>query len=169
MADAKPKLIAKGGVPTTGRRPFQHDGKTIYEWEQSLDDVNIYIKPPPGIKAKMMDIRITETELRVGLKGNPPFLHERFPSLVKRDTSTWMMDDGEIEIILHKMKKAETWPSALCGHGELDPYTQQEVQKKIMLERFQEEHPGFDFSGAEFNGQTPDPRKFMGGVSSLGR
>ena len=67
------------------------------------------------------------------------------------------------------MKKAETWPSALLGHGELDAFTKGEVQKKIMLERFQEEHPGFDFSGAEFNGGAPDPRKFMGGVSSLKR
>jgi hypothetical protein len=23
-------------------------GRTIYEWEQSLEEVNIYVKPPPG-------------------------------------------------------------------------------------------------------------------------
>ena len=33
--------------------------------------------------------------------------------------------------------------------------------------RFQEEHPGFDFSGAEFSGSAPDPRKFMGGVPHI--
>ena len=33
-----------------------------------------------------------------------------------------------------------------------------------MLERFQLENPGFDFSGAEFNGAAPDPSKFLGGV-----
>jgi len=38
------------------------------------------------------------------------------------------------------------------------------VQKKMMLERFAEEHPGFDFSGAEFSGSAPDARAFMGGV-----
>jgi len=36
--------------------------------------------------------------------------------------------------------------------------TQSEVQKKILLERFQEENPGFDFSGADINGMVPDPR-----------
>jgi hypothetical protein len=51
-----------------------------------------------------------------------------------------------------------------CARPQLDPMTHQEVQKKVMLERFQEEHPGFDFSGAEFNGMAPDPREFMGGV-----
>jgi hypothetical protein len=34
----------------------------------------------------------------------------------------------------------------------------------MMLERFQEEHPGFDFSGAEFNGSVPEARDFMGGI-----
>jgi hypothetical protein len=46
----------------------------------------------------------------------------------------------------------------------VDPYTQSEVQKSLMLERFQEENPGFDFSGASFNGNVPDPKTFMGGV-----
>jgi hypothetical protein len=29
---------------------------------------------------------------------------------------------------------------------------------------FQEEHPGFDFSDAEFNGDVPSAKDFMGGV-----
>jgi hypothetical protein len=42
-----------------------------------------------------------------------------------------------------------------------------QVQKRILLERFQEENPGFDFSGAEVNGTVPDPRTFMGGPGSV--
>ena len=26
------------------------------------------------------------------------------------------------------------------------------------------QNPGFDFSGADFNGQVPDPQTFMGGI-----
>jgi len=48
--------------------------------------------------------------------------------------------------------------------SQVDPYTQSELQKSLMLERFQAENPGFDFSGADFNGQVPDPKTFMGGV-----
>jgi hypothetical protein len=33
-----------------------------------------------------------------------------------------------------------------------------------MLERFAEENPGFDFSNAEFNGNVPEARNFMGGI-----
>lgn len=49
--------------------------------------------------------------------------------------------------------------------GVVDPFTRQEMQRSLMLERFQEEHPGFDFRDATFNGEVPDPRTFMGGVS----
>jgi hypothetical protein len=38
------------------------------------------------------------------------------------------------------------------------------MQKKMLLERFQEEHGGFDFSDAQINGMVPDPQKFMGGI-----
>ena len=46
----------------------------------------------------------------------------------------------------------------------MDQFTRENEKKKMMLERFQEEHPGFDFSGAEFNGNVPDATEFMGGV-----
>jgi len=39
-----------------------------------------------------------------------------------------------------------------------------QIRSDIMRERFSEEHPGFDFSNATFNGNVPDPSKFMGGV-----
>jgi len=73
-------------------------------------------------------------------------------------------EDGELHIHMSKVKKGETWVSAFKGQGEVDPFTQQELQKKLMLERFQEEHPGFDFSQASFSGMAPDARTFMGGV-----
>lgn len=59
----------------------------------------------------------------------------------------------------------EPWAAAMKGH-ELDPVTAQSDQQRLLLERFQAEHPGFDFSGATFNGQAPNPRTFMGGVDS---
>lgn len=199
-------------IPPVGRQKFVYDGQTVYEWEQTLDDVKIYIAPPPGLAAADMEITIAERELKVGLRGaDRPFLHERFPSVVKVVDSWWMLDDGEIEIQLTKMRKAEMWPCALAGHGEvracsrhanslllalrrppacnhahnlalrsalrspphlaphthstqMDVFTREQVQKSMMLERFGEENPGFDFSGAEFSGSCPDPRNFMGGV-----
>lgn len=49
-------------------------------------------------------------------------------------------DGGELNVNLQKMKKAETWPSALHGRNTtVDPITLEGMQKKIMLERFQSE------------------------------
>ncbi len=42
-----------------------------------MDEVNVYIKPPPGVTARMLDIEIAVKHLRVGIKGNPPFLNVR--------------------------------------------------------------------------------------------
>jgi len=96
---------------------------------------------------------------------------EEFSKEVDSSESLWTVEDEEVHVVLQKAFKGDTWSSVFVGHGELDTLTKQEVQKKLLLERFQEEvvapeqHPGFDFSGATMNGNVPDPRKFMGGVS----
>jgi len=129
-----------------------------------MNEVLIFVKAPQGVTARMIECKITKDHLTLGIKGNNPFINEDFFDTVIADESMWTKDGDEIEINLQKMKKASTWDSALKGHGLLDPLAKTEVQKKMTLERFQEEHPGFDFSGAEFSGEAPDPRTFMGGV-----
>lgn len=150
----------------TGRIQFEYEGRIIYEWEQTIDDVSIYIKPPPEVTRQMLNIKISHLRLTVGLHGCPPFVDEPSGGPIKADESTWMLVDGEVIIILQKMNKAEVWDCALAGkNGQtVDAFTKEELKKKMMLERFQEEHPGFDFSGAEFNGEIPNAREFMGGV-----
>ena len=71
-------------------------------------------------------------------------------------------EDGELHISLQKMRKGETWHCVFVGHGTLDPLAETEVHKSMLLERFGQEHPGFDFSGAGVSGSVPDPRTFMG-------
>ncbi|KAK1298737.1 hypothetical protein QJS10_CPB14g00901 [Acorus calamus] len=68
-----------------------------------------------------------------------------------------------MHITLQKRDKGHTWPSPILGQGQLDPYTVDLEQKRLMLQRFQEENPGFDFSQAQFSGSCPDPKTFMGG------
>ncbi|KAH9253703.1 hypothetical protein BASA81_008321 [Batrachochytrium salamandrivorans] len=151
-------------LPT--RIKFSHEGRVVYEWEQTIDEVRIYISPPPGVLAKHLSVDIASNHLRVGLKGNPPFLDHDLASVVVVDDSTWTLQSGELEITLAKMRKAETWPGLFVGHSELNAQEQEQVKRSVTLERFQQEHPGFDFSQAEFSGNAPsNPREFMGGVS----
>ncbi|EFA83334.1 hypothetical protein PPL_04127 [Heterostelium album PN500] len=146
------------------RRKFEYQGRTIYEWDQTLEEVNIYIEVPEGVSSKMIACQITSNKLILGIRGNPPFIDEEFFSTIKQKDSFWTLEDGVINITLQKMDKGETWFAALKGHGNQisgDSHLNEEVKKSMMLERFQEENPGFDFSSAEFNGQAPDPRTFM--------
>ena len=148
----------------TKRLTYEHQGRKIYEWDQTLSDVNMHIEVPPGVRAKHLDVKFTSSQLTIGIKGNPPFIDEPFGYIVNASDSTWTLDDGILQIALTKGSKGVTWDCLLKGHTPVDHYTQSEVQKSLMLERFQAENPGFDFSGASFNGQVPDPKNFMGGV-----
>jgi hypothetical protein len=58
-------------------------------------------------------------------------------------------------IEIQKAQKGVRWGAVFRQHESLNPLQEEELKKKLMLERFQEEHPGFDFSDAEFNGQVP--------------
>lgn len=80
------------------------------------------------------------------MKGVTPFLDEELGGFVVPDESTWLFVDGEIQIILQKMRKAEAWDCALEGRSgsKVDAYTKEEIKKKLMLERFQEEVREYD-------------------------
>lgn len=170
--------------PTVKRRfVFQCKGESIYEWEQSLDEVRIYVKTPPGVvgRASNFNCKISARKLQLGLKGatDPPFfIDEATSGLVNVDESTWTIEDGDdcvhdgqrvLVIYLAKANLGAVWESALQGPDSenaacLDPGQLEEVKQELMRERWQKENPGMDFSGATFNGSSPDPRTFMGGA-----
>jgi len=132
----------------------------------------MYIDAPPGVSsASEIYCTITPTHLTLGLRhAQQSYLDEDTYSKVIVAESSWYLDSNIIHIVLAKAHRGETWEACLRGmthlpgSSEVDPITKQQIQKDMMLERFQEEHPGFDFRGAEFNGAVPDPRSFMGGV-----
>ena len=156
-----------------GRYVYEYDGKPIYEWEQSLEEVILYIPNAPPAKELFCNILPHRLQL-----GKTLFVQSQGKFFIDEDTfgtvevseSTWTVEDGTLVIYLAKANKAEVWEKALKGKegssaaAVLDPFAKQEVQKEMMLERFQAENPGMDFRGAEFNGSVPDPRTFMGGV-----
>lgn len=151
-------------APST-RHKFDHSGRVIYEWDQTLTEVNLYIEVPHGVKAKQLAVEISSKHLTVAIKGNPPYLDHDFAGSVKAADSYWTVEDGLLSIQLTKSVTGGHWEAALAGH-QVDVVAQQEDRKRLMLQRFQQEHPGFDFSGADFNGEVPDPSKYLGGVSS---
>ena len=63
----------------------------MYEWEQSIEEVHIYIDPPKYVLSKYQDelkkqlkpgqqlpklaISIQSSKLTIGVSGNPPFIN----------------------------------------------------------------------------------------------
>jgi hypothetical protein len=146
------------------RQQFLHEGREIYAWEQSLEEVLVFITAPPGVLASHIACSISSSRLVLGLKGAPPFLSEELAALCLAAESFWNIEGSQITLTLTKARKGETWPSLCKGHGRLDALSEQDVHKRMLLERFQQEHPQFDFSQASMSGSAPDPRSFMGGV-----
>ncbi|XP_052010743.1 nudC domain-containing protein 2-like [Xyrauchen texanus] len=79
------------------------------------------------------------------------------------DEATWTLEDKKIiQIVLMKTNReaGNCWQSLLEGEYAADPWVQDQMQRKLTLERFQRENPGFDFSGTEisgnFQGDGPD-------------
>ena len=111
-----------------------------------------------------LEVKFTPTHLALGLKGFPCYLDEDLTNKAKASESFWHLDWGEITITLMKAIKAEIWTSVFKTHQTVNLMQKEEMQKKMLLERFQEEHGGFDFSDAEINGNVPDPKTFLGGI-----
>jgi len=61
-------------VAPTERHKFQHQGRTIYSWNQTLQELNLFVEGPPGVRAKQLAVAITSTHLSIGIAGNPPYL-----------------------------------------------------------------------------------------------
>jgi hypothetical protein len=163
--------------PNTGRYVFLFNQTKIYSWDQNLDEVNLYIPAPPNQEASSFEIRIEPQRLQVGIRGHDRFfINEETFSKVDTHESSWYLDEDEkeIHIVLIKAHRGQVWDRVLLGidtdeaerkkQDAIDPFLQQKMRKDLLLERFQEEHRGFDFRDAEFNGSVPDPREFLGGV-----
>ncbi|KAL4576158.1 hypothetical protein LXL04_012247 [Taraxacum kok-saghyz] len=138
----------------------------VFEWDQTLDEVNMYITLPKEVPTKLFYCKVQSKHVEVGIEGNPPYLNHDLSSPVKTDSSFWTIEDDTLHITLQKRDKGQTWSSPIQGQGQLDPLAADLEQKRLMLQRFQEENPGFDFSQAQFSGNCPDPRTFMGGIKS---
>ena len=155
--------------PTTGRFVFQHNGREVYQFEQTLEEVIIYVTAPSNVtKGNHISVIIQPAHLKLGLAGGSKwFLDEPTFDKVDVSESTWSLEDGVITIYLIKAHRGMMWDAALKGNKaiQLDPLAKEDVKKSLLLERFQEENPGFDFRDAEFNGGVPDARTFMGGVN----
>jgi hypothetical protein len=129
-----------------------------YTWSQTISDVTINIPLPEGTSAKQIECVIKTTTIKVGIRGqNHPFLEGELCASVKPSDCTWTIEDKKLLVIqLEKSKAHDSWISIVKGKDEVDAVTKESMDKKMLLEKFQRDYPGFDFSGAEMTGQMPE-------------
>eukprot|EP01026_Neomeris_dumetosa_P011432 TRINITY_DN14107_c0_g1_i2.p2 TRINITY_DN14107_c0_g1~~TRINITY_DN14107_c0_g1_i2.p2 ORF type:complete len:161 (-),score=6.56 TRINITY_DN14107_c0_g1_i2:132-614(-) len=145
------------------RHSFVYNGQTVYEWNQTLQEVNMFIQLPKGLTAKQLECDIQSENIKIGIIGNPPYLQGQLLHKIVTSESYWTVEDGILTIELSKMEKGVPWEVVVVGHQSSSVLAMEDDRKRLMLERFQLENPGFDFSQAQFNGQVPDAHNFMGG------
>ena len=143
-------------VPVTSE-----SGRLIYEWDQTIDEVNVFFQIPEGTQKSDLEISFQPKMFKIGIKGNPPYLALPPWAPVEAAACLWWVENfREISVQFQKVREEEVWPAAFEGHaGNLKSF--EDSKKKILLEKFQREHAGFDFSDAEVSGAVPNPRTFM--------
>ncbi|WAQ98832.1 NUDC2-like protein [Mya arenaria] len=94
-------------------------------WWQTLEEVHVEVDLPEGTKASMLRWELSMSE-----------------------------DRKLLHICLLKVKTTadQCWKSLLTDQYQADPYTQDQMQRKLTLQRYQFENPGMDFSNAEISG-----------------
>ena len=56
-------------------------GNLIYEWDQNIEEVNLYIPLPEGLPSKLLSVNLKLRHIEIGVKGSPPYLNVSFNHL----------------------------------------------------------------------------------------
>ena len=108
----------------TSRHAFTHEGRVVYEWDQTLEEVNVYVAVPPGVRAGALDVAIKSLDVSIGIKGNPPYLAHTLSFPVKTEESFWTLSsDSELHVQLQKRERGRSWPCAFAVAAAFAPVT----------------------------------------------
>ncbi|KAI5941636.1 NudC domain-containing protein 2 [Manis javanica] len=113
------------------------------QWRQTLEEVFIEVQVPPGTCTQ--DIQYGLQSWHVVLAaGGREIKGKLFDSRIAEE-GTWTLEDRKmVRIVLTKTKRdaANWWTSLLESEYAADPCMQDQMQRKLTLERFQKENPG---------------------------
>ena len=89
LKEYKKKAVGKHFLKE-GRQPYYYQNNLVYEWEQALEEVYIYIKAPECLLSKnkelvrkslklgqlmpKLELDFQPKSLRVAIKGNNPYI-----------------------------------------------------------------------------------------------
>jgi len=154
-----------------GMTDFEEKAGTVdyhakdYTWTQTIEEVVVLIPVPIATRGRDLEVLIKGDRLLV--KNRDRCILDGAPfGPIKPKESIWTLEDRdketkEVRMVLQKAITHDSWKGLLQGEA-IDPHTADLMDKKMMLEKFQRDYPGFDFSGANFTGQVPqDPKNWL--------
>jgi len=128
------------------------------QWYQTVEEVYVLVDLPTGTKAKSLDVKLKPESVSVSL--NKSFIFAgKLSKKIQADESIWTLEDSRLlRIQLVKVISDPTnpdccWPGLLEDQFLADPMVKMEMEKKLTLQRFALEHPGFDFSNSDISGE----------------
>ncbi|KAA6410443.1 MAG: nuclear movement [Lasallia pustulata] len=104
----------------------EEQAKLPYKWTQTIQDVDITVPVPGNLKGRDIDVVITKTKLKVGVKGQPPIIDGDLPKDIHVDESTWTLESlssssgKEISLHLDKANKMEWWAHVVTSAPKID-------------------------------------------------
>ncbi|KAK4574380.1 hypothetical protein LTR86_002142 [Recurvomyces mirabilis] len=102
----------------------EEQSKLPYKWTQTIGDVDLTAIIPANIKGKDLDVKITRTGLKAGIKGQDPIIDGTLPHAVVLDESAWTLEttkEGkELNIHLDKSNKMEWWAHVVTSAPKID-------------------------------------------------
>ncbi|XP_071480447.1 nudC domain-containing protein 2-like isoform X1 [Diadema antillarum] len=122
-------------------------------WYQTVDEVVVEINVPEGTRSKEVKANFGITSLSVSV-ANVNIQGTLYDKVIP-DECLWSLEDRKLVrlVLVKSHRHAENcWKSLLKGQYEADPMTFDRMEKKLTLQRFQYQHPGFDFSNADISG-----------------
>ncbi|XP_016326941.1 nudC domain-containing protein 2 [Sinocyclocheilus anshuiensis] len=108
-------------------------------WYQTIEEVFIEVSVAPGTSAKEIKCSIRSKHIELRVKDQQIFKGKLFGPTVG-DEATWTLEDRKlIRIVLMKSNReaGNCWRSLLEGEYAADPWVQDQMQRKLTLERFQ--------------------------------
>ncbi|KAK4507398.1 hypothetical protein PRZ48_001133 [Zasmidium cellare] len=102
----------------------EEQSKLPYKWTQTIGDVDLSATIPANIKGKDLDVKITKTSLKAGIRGQEPIIDGPLPHPIAVDDSTWTLETTssgkELSIHLDKINKMEWWAHVVTSAPKID-------------------------------------------------
>ncbi len=113
--------------------PEGNGGSTdLYKWTQTLSEVTVNIPVPAGTKAKMLNVDLKNTSVRITLQGqSKPIVEGNFHKRIHMEDTLWQMVDGVLVLFLSKENRMEWWKCVLIGDPEIDTKKVQPENSKL--------------------------------------